>query len=100
VQVRRYSLGVKLAMGASNQRLLKDSLIELMQPVLMSLIFSFALSYFLISYFNSESLLKIVPIWSMTASIWLGIFILSFLLSFLPVRHILRKDPIKALRNE
>ncbi|WP_282167719.1 ABC transporter permease [Shewanella japonica] len=100
VQVRRYSLGVKLAMGACNQRLLKDSLAELMQPVIMSLVFSFSLSYLLTAYFNSQTLFKIMPNWTMTTSVWFGILLLSFGVSFFPVRHILRKDPIKALRDE
>ena len=100
VQVRRYSLGVKLAMGASNQRLLKDSLTELMQPVVMSLVFSLSLSYFLMAYFNSQAIQTITPNWPITASIFLGICLLTFLVSFFPVRHILSKDPIKALRDE
>ncbi len=100
VQVRRYSLGVKLAMGASNRRLLKDSLAELMQPVIMSLVFSFSLSYMLIAYFNSLTLHKVLPNWPMTASIWLGLCLLSFTVSFIPIRYILSKDPIKALRDD
>lgn len=100
VQVRRYSLGVKLAMGANSQRLLKDSLAELMLPVIMSLVFSLSLSYMLIAYFNSQTLHNVIPNWSMTAYIWLGLCVLSFAVSFIPVWQILRKDPIKALRDE
>lgn len=100
VQVRRYDLGVKLAMGADNNRLLKDSLIELMQPVLMSLLFAFSLSFMLLGYSKSMPDVSIKPDWMIVTSIVLGFALLSLLVSFIPVRQILAKDPITALRNE
>jgi len=100
VQVRRYDLGVKLAMGADNKRLLKDSLIELMQPVLMSLLFAFSLSFMLLGYSKTLPDITFNPDWIIVISILLGFALLSLLVSFIPVRQILAKDPIQALRNE
>jgi len=100
VQVRRYDLGVKLAMGADNKRLLKDSLLELMQPVMMSLVFAFSLSFMLLGYSKIIPDITLDPNWLMIAAIWLGFALLSLLVSFIPVRQVLAQDPIKALRNE
>ena len=100
VQIRRYSLGVKLAMGASNRVLLKDSLTELMQPVLMGLIFAFSLSFLGIGYSNSHPDLNFTPNWWLIFVIWFGFSILSLLVSFFPVRKVLTSEPMKALRND
>jgi len=100
VQVRRYDLGVKLAMGADNRRLLKDSLIELMQPVLMSLFFAFSLSFLLLGYSKTTPDINLDPDWFLVAGIFTGFALLSLVVSFVPVRQILAKDPIQALRNE
>ncbi len=100
VQVRRYDLGVKLAMGADNKRLLKDSLIELMQPVVMSLVFAFSLGFMLLGYSKILPDITLKPNWLMISAIWIGFAFLSLLVSFIPVRQVLAKDPIKALRNE
>ena len=100
VQVRRYDLGVKLAMGADNSRLLKDSLIELMQPVLMSLLFAFSLSFMLLGYSRTIPEISFTPDWFIVATLTIGFAMLSLLVSFIPVSQILAKDPIQALRNE
>jgi ABC-type antimicrobial peptide transport system permease subunit len=100
VQVRRYDLGVKLAMGADNSRLLKDSLIELMQPVLMSLFFAFSLSFMLLGYSRALPDISFTPDWFIVVTLTLGFTLLSLLVSFMPVSKILANDPITALRNE
>ena len=100
VQVRRYDLGVKLAMGADNSRLLKDSLIELMQPVLMSLLFAFSLSFMLLGYSRTVPDISFTPDWFIVVTLTLGFALLSLLVSFIPVSKILANDPITALRNE
>jgi len=100
VQVRRYDLGVKLAMGADNARLLKDSLVELMQPVLMSLLFAFSLSFMLLGYSKTLPDIVFTPDWFIVATLTIGFALLSLLVSFVPVSKILANDPISALRNE
>lgn len=100
VQVRRYDLGVKLAMGADNARLLKDSLVELMQPVLMSLLFAFSFSFMLLGYSKTIADISFSPDWFIVATLTLGFAALALLVSFIPVSKILANDPITALRNE
>lgn len=100
VQVRRYDLGVKLAMGANNSRLLKDSLSELMLPIAISLFFAFSLSFLGLGYSRSQPELTVEANWLLVAGILLGFIVISLLASFFPVRKILTNDPVKALRNE
>lgn len=100
VKVRRYSLGVKLSMGADNYRLLKESLLELMQPITMSLVFAFSLAFLIIGYCMSLPGVDLPIDWWLTTVIWLGLLAISVLASFFPINQTLRQDPIKALRNE
>ncbi len=100
VQVRRYDLGVKLAMGANNRRLLKDSLGELMQPIAMSLLFAFSLCFFGLGYSRSQPDFTIEANWLIVSSIVIGFALIALLASYFPVKRILSGDPIKALRNE
>jgi putative ABC transport system permease protein len=100
VQVRRYDLGVKLAMGANNSRLLKDSLSELMLPIGMSLLFAFSLSFLALGYSRSQPDLTVEANWLLVIGIIAGFAIIAMLASYLPIKKILTGDPIKALRNE
>ena len=100
VQVRRYTLGVKLAMGADNRRLLKDSIIELMQPISMSLILAFSICFLVVGYSISNPNFTLPVNWGLILSIWVGLFIISLIVSYFPIQKTLKQDPIKALRNE
>ncbi|SFC48451.1 ABC transporter permease [Pseudoalteromonas denitrificans] len=100
VNVRRYDLGVKLAMGACHKRLLKEGLTELMKPIAMSIFFSFSLIFMSIGYSKTLPDLNVNPEWFLIAAILISFCILSLLVSYFPIQKILAKDPIKALRNE
>ncbi|RZD21313.1 ABC transporter permease [Pseudoalteromonas sp. MEBiC 03485] len=100
IKVRKYSLGVKLAMGADNLRLLKESLLELMQPITMSLVLAFSLAFLIIGYCFSLPNVTLTINWWLTLSIWLGLLTMAVITSFFPINKTLRQDPIKALRNE
>ncbi|MCF7501724.1 ABC transporter permease [Pseudoalteromonas sp. L1] len=100
IKVRRYSLGVKLSMGADNLRLLKESLLELMQPITMSLVLAFSLAFLIIGYCFSLPNVTLTINWWLTLSIWLGLLVMALITSFFPISKTLRQDPIKALRNE
>jgi len=100
VQVRRYDLGVKLAMGANNSRLLKDSLAELMQPISMSLLFAFSLCFLGLGYSRSQPDFTVEANWLLVSAIIFGFSFIALLASYIPIRKILSGDPIKALRNE
>lgn len=100
VQVRRYELGVKLAMGANNGILLKEGLLEFMQPVLIALLFAFSFCFMLLGYSKRLPEFAFTPDWLVVTNIVLGFVILSLLVSFIPIRRILYQDPIQSLRNE
>ena len=100
IKVRKYSLGVKLAMGADNLRLLKESLLELMQPITMSLVLAFSLAFLIIGYCFSLPNVTLTINWWLTLSIWFGLLTMAVITSFFPINKTLRQDPIKALRNE
>ena len=100
VKVRRYSLGVKLSMGADNHRLLKESLLELMKPITMSLILAFSLAFLIIGYCISLPNIDLPINWLLMLVIWLGLLVMAVIASFFPINKTLRQDPINALRNE
>jgi len=87
-------------MGADNYRLLKESLLELMQPITMSLVLAFSLAFLIIGYCMSLPEVDLPIDWWLTTVIWLGLLAISVLASFFPINQTLRQDPIKALRNE
>jgi len=66
----------------------------------MSLVFAFSLGFMLLGYSKIVPDITLEPNWLMISAIWLGFAFLSLLVSFIPVRQVLAKDPIKALRNE
>ncbi|WP_298771082.1 ABC transporter permease [uncultured Shewanella sp.] len=100
VNMRRYDLGVRLAMGANNKRLLRSQLWLLAQPLAISLLFAFSLAYFALGYSRT------IPDWHFSiywTEMLLGLVLLSLFVAlacFLPIAKVLRTDPIKALRNE
>ncbi|WP_299003166.1 ABC transporter permease [uncultured Shewanella sp.] len=100
VNMRRYDLGVRLAMGANNKRLLRSQLWLLAQPLAVSFLFAFSLAYFALGYSRT------IPEWHF-AIYWTEMFYALGLLSLfvvlacvMPIAKVLRTDPIKALRNE
>jgi putative ABC transport system permease protein len=99
-QMRRYELGIHLALGAKTHRLLNMVLKENIKPVLygigLSAIFC-ALLYLIIRQqlastldINILAIISAMPIMLM----------ISFIACYLPVNRVIKQDPIKALRNE
>ncbi|MFQ3219582.1 MAG: putative ABC transport system permease protein [Paraglaciecola sp.] len=99
-QMRRYELGIHLALGAKTHRLLNMVLKENIKPVLygigLSAIFSVILYLVIRQQFASSVEINILAIIS-TMPIMLMI---SFFACYLPVNRVIKQDPIKALRNE
>ncbi|CCQ09178.1 hypothetical protein PALB_120 [Pseudoalteromonas luteoviolacea B = ATCC 29581] len=100
IKVRRYTLGVKLAMGADTLTLLKESILDLFKPIIMSLILSFSILFFTLGYAIAEFNLNAPILWHLIAVIWVALLAIAQLTAFFPVRKTLQQDPIKALRNE
>jgi putative ABC transport system permease protein len=100
VQARRYQLGVEMAMGASLKQLLKDNLSKLAQPITAALLLGFCCFFFIAGVSRTRPELMFQANWALVAGI-LGLLTFATLLCcFIPLRQVLRTDPVKALRNE
>ncbi|GAA4898178.1 ABC transporter permease [Ferrimonas pelagia] len=97
---RRYSLGVKLAMGAGTSVLFKESFKELLAPVLMALWMAFCLLFMLSGYALSQPAIELVANWSLIGTLLLAFLALVLLVAYFPIRQVLAGDPLQALRND
>lgn len=100
VRMRRYDLGVKLAMGATQKRLLRHQLLELASPIAAASLLAFSLAYFVIGYSRTLPEWHFTLYWYELILSLLTLLIFSMISCFLPVWQVLKTDPIKALRNE
>jgi len=99
-QMRRFELGVRIALGAKQNKLIKMILKEAFAPLFAGLIGSILLGTLLYLYLNEQIQLLAQPNWlHISAAIFL-LMVLSYIACILPVRKIITSDPTKALRNE
>ena len=99
-QMRRYELGIHLAMGAKTHRVQKMVIKENIKPILYGIAVSAGLTtlIYLIARqqlateieFNLFAILGTIPV----------MLLVSFIACYLPVNKVINEDPIKALRNE
>ena len=100
IQLREYELGVRMAIGASPKHILKLIFIDNSRPVLWGVAMAsvLGLAIYLLAqdyvsqYFSFE--------WVTVALTLVITFIAISLASFLPLRSIISKQPISALRTE
>ena len=99
-QMRRYELGVRMALGAKARQVTALVIKDNMRPIATGLTFTVLLVTILYTvghqqydWFKNYSLLPLL----LTIPVILGTALLA---SYLPVRSVLKKDPIKALRSE
>ncbi|ABZ78830.1 protein of unknown function DUF214 [Shewanella halifaxensis HAW-EB4] len=100
VRMRRYELGVRLAMGASQKLLLRSQLFELAKPMATAALFGFSISYFVIGYSRTQVDWRFALYWPELISSLALLLVFAVIVSFIPIWRILKTDPIKALRNE
>jgi len=99
-QMRKYELGVHLAMGAKTHRIKNMVLKESIQPILFGIVVSTVITvliYLVVRQqlttdieFNVFALLSTIPI----------MLFVSLIACYLPVNKVVNEDPVKALRNE
>lgn len=99
-QMRRYELGVRMALGAKarqiNLMVIKDNMRPIASGLLMSTLIVVVVylvgrqQFDLFTDYSLLPLLLTLPVILLTA----------FLASYIPVRQVIRQDPMKALRNE
>ena len=99
-QMRRYELGIHLAMGAKTHRVQAMVIKENIQPILYGIVLSAGLTALIYAIarqqlttaleFNLIAILGTIPI----------MLLVSFVACYLPVNKVINEDPVKALRNE
>mgnify|MGYP000211995812 CR=1 FL=1 len=100
VRMRRYDLGVKLALGATPKLLLRSQLQDVAKPVAAAALFGFSLAYFAIGYSRTRPEWHFALYWPELLLSILLILLITAISCFVPVWQVLKTDPIKALRNE
>ena len=98
--MRRYELGVRMAMGAKARQVTKLVIKDNMRPIGTGLIIStvVVLAIYLVGreHFDLFTDYSLLPL-ALTLPV---ILLTAFLASYVPVRNVILKDPMKALRNE
>lgn len=99
-KMRRYELGIHLALGAKTQKVrnmvIKESLSPVLSGVIASIIVSLALFLVVRQYINIQLNINITAVLSVLP-IMLSV---AYLACYIPIRNVISEDPIKALRNE
>jgi predicted permease len=100
IQMRRYELGIHLALGAKTHRILNMVLKESLKPVLQGLAGSLVLVglLFLLARQQLSSMIQLDLVTMVCAMFVL--LLVSYLACYLPARKVIMEDPVKALRNE
>jgi predicted permease len=98
--MRRYELGIRMALGAKSRQIIHLVIKDNMTPISIGLLFS-SLIMMTVLAFNKQQinlsdelsllpLIMVIPIILLTA----------FFASYMPIRNVIRKDPIQALKSD
>ncbi|MFT6733419.1 MAG: putative permease [Polaribacter sp.] len=99
-QMRRYELGVRMALGARTQEIIRLVIKDNMLPISIGIGLSLGLTL-VIYFFAKESISSFNKLPILPLLITLPILVITALFaSYIPVRKMLLQDPVKALRNE
>jgi len=99
-QMRRYELGVRMALGAKRKRIINLVLKDALKPVMLGLCASllFAVLIYQVAINQIEHLGSPDAIQIIMSLLLLLVF--SFIACFIPVTSMVKQDPVKALRDE
>jgi putative ABC transport system permease protein len=99
-QMRRYELGIHLAMGAKTHQVQLMVVKENIQPIIYGIVVSAGLTALVYAIGRQQLPTDIdINLFAILSTIPIMIFV-SFVACYLPVRKVITQDPIKALRNE
>ncbi|WP_462171921.1 ABC transporter permease [Pseudoalteromonas xiamenensis] len=99
-QMRRFELGVRMALGAKPKRVLAMVVKEALKPLLTGVIVAFLLSAGCYTVFNELFVTYAKPQFAQVAIAIAVLFGFCYLACVIPVKQIIKADPISALRNE
>ena len=98
--MRRYELGIRMALGAKSRQILKEFIKESFTPIASGLILSMLLSVMLYAWAQQHINQWLTIDWLMTLACIFVLIIISLSACYFPAKKIIVSDPIKALRNE
>jgi ABC-type antimicrobial peptide transport system permease subunit len=99
-QMRRYELGIHLALGAKTHRLRNMVIKENLTPIFYGIGSSVLLAFVLFMVLRQQIDTQLnVNIYAAIAALPI-MLIIAFLACYLPIKQVITEDPIKALRNE
>jgi putative ABC transport system permease protein len=99
VSMNRYDLGVKMAMGATKNTLLKSQFLVLCWPLAISVLFASSVVIFALGYTRTIPSWGFLIQWDIIAYTLVLLIFLTMAACFFPISKVLKADPIKALRN-
>jgi len=99
-QMRRYELGIHLALGAKTHRLRNMVIKENLTPIFYGIALSVLLAFIIFIVLRQQIDTQLnVNIYAAIAALPI-MLIIAFFACYLPVKQVITEDPIKALRNE
>ena len=98
--MRRYELGIRMALGAKSKQILIEFIKESFAPIASGFALSILLSVMLYAWAQQHINQWLTIDWLMTLSCILALIIISLAACYFPAKKIIMSDPIKALRNE
>jgi predicted permease len=99
-QMRRYELGIRMALGAKSKQILREFIKESFVPIASGFAFSMLLSIMLYALAQQHINQWLSVDWLMTLSCMFSLIIISLAACYFPAKKVIMTDPIKALRNE
>jgi len=99
-QMRRYQLGIHLALGAKTERVLNMVLKENFKPVLLGVSLSLLMAVVIYLIVRTQSVSSIEIDFTVLLVAIPIMLLVSYLACYFPVKKVITNDPVKALRNE
>lgn len=99
-QMRRYELGIRMALGAKSKQILVEFIKESFAPIGAGFAISVLLAVMLYAWAQQHINQWLTIDWLMTLSCILALIIIALAACYFPAKKIIVSDPIKALRNE
>jgi len=99
-QMRRYQLGIHLALGAKTERVLNMVLKENFRPVLLGIGLSLLMAVVIYLIVRTQSVSSIEFDFTVLLIAIPIMLLVSYFACYFPVKKVITDDPVKALRNE
>ena len=99
-QMRRYELGIRMALGAKSRHILTDFIKESFTPIILGFVLSLLLAAVLYGWAQQHINQWLSIDWLLTSGCILVLITIALAACYFPARKIIATDPIQALRNE